>query len=108
MSLAVRLRDLRTAKGESLQDVADAIKVSKTHIWELEKGKSTNPSADLLKRLADHFNVTIAQLVGEDIENSERNPELMRMFRQAGELDDRDREILDATLQSLLRSRKGN
>lgn len=106
MSLAVRLRDLRTAKRESLQDVADAIKVSKTHIWELEKGKSTNPSTDLLKRLADHFSVTIAQLVGEDIEKSESDPELMRMFRQAGELDDRDREILDATLQSLLKSRK--
>lgn len=106
MSLAVRLRDLRTARGESLQDVADAIRVSKTHIWELEKGKSKNPSADLLKRLADHFSVTIAHLVGEDIESSENDQELMRMFRQAGELDPRDREILDATLQSLLRSRK--
>ena len=88
MSLAVRLRKLRTASRESLQDVADAISVSKTHIWELEKGKSTNPSADLLEKLANHFKVTIAHLVGEDIESSNDDPELMRMFRQAGNLDD--------------------
>ena len=40
MSLAVRLRELRADKKASLQAVADALSVSKPHVWELEKGKT--------------------------------------------------------------------
>jgi transcriptional regulator with XRE-family HTH domain len=65
MSLGVRLKELRIRKGESLQQVADAVSASKPHIWELEAGKSTNPSLDLLTRLAQHFNVSISHLLDE-------------------------------------------
>ena len=40
MSLARRVAKLRREKGQSLQDVADAVEVSKAHIWELEKGRA--------------------------------------------------------------------
>tara|TARA_B100000809_G_C14684172_1_gene368030 strand:+ start:186 stop:512 length:327 start_codon:yes stop_codon:yes gene_type:complete len=106
MSLANRLRELRVSKRESLQDVAEAVGVSKTHIWELEKGKSSNPSVELLRKFSDHFGISISQLIGESLEDPNASPELVRMFRQAGDLDDRERAILDATLKSLLNSRK--
>jgi transcriptional regulator with XRE-family HTH domain len=60
MSLAAKLKELRLKKGESLQQVADAVGVSKAHIWELEGGRSKNPGLELLRNLADHFNVTVA------------------------------------------------
>jgi len=105
MSLGAKLSELRRRKRESLQDVADAIGVSKTHIWELEKGRSQNPSVEMLAKLADHFAVTIASLVGEDPED-DADGQLMRMFRQAGELSEREREVLDDMIQSMRRRRR--
>ena len=66
MGLGARITKLRMEKRESLQDVADAVQVSKAHIWELEKGRTDNPSMGLVTKLADHFGVSISFLVGED------------------------------------------
>lgn len=65
LALSARLTRLRLAKGESLQQVADAVGVSKAHIWELEKGRTDNPSMALVTPLADHFGLSLAALVGE-------------------------------------------
>lgn len=105
-ALASRLRRLRLSKGDSLQRVADAVGVSKAHIWELEKARTDNPSMQLLTKLADHFRVKVAYLVGEDVEADDADLELQRMFRQAQDLDARDRESLDALLQSFLDRKK--
>ena len=64
MSLAERLRELRADKKVSLQAVADVIGVSKPHVWELEKGKTKNPSLELLKELAAFYGVTLDYLAG--------------------------------------------
>ncbi len=105
--LGQRINRLRLEKEESLQDVADAVGVSKAHIWELEKGRTDNPSMALVTRLADHFGVTVAYLVGEDIESPDADPDLQRMFRQAGKLDSRERAILDDMMKTLLSHRAG-
>ena len=106
MSVGRRINELRLKRGESLQAVADAVGVSKAHIWELEKGRTDNPSMGLVTRLADHFGVSIRYLVDEDIEAPDADEELSRMFRQAQELDDHDRRILDDMLQSFRRRRQ--
>lgn len=105
MSFAARLTELRTSQRQSLQDVADAVGVSKAHIWDLEKGRADNPTLQLIEGLADHFKVTVAFLVGEDRDAGDADLDLARMFRQAGDLDDRDRALLDDVLQSLLKRR---
>ena len=105
MGLGHRLTELRLAKKQSLQDVATAVTVSKAHIWEIEKGIANNPSMDLVTRLADHFGVSLATLVGEDVEAKDANPVLQRMFRQAQNLQPNERIILDEMMQSMLRNR---
>src|SRR5262249_50107777 len=105
MSLATRVASLRRKKGQSLQDVADAVAVSKAHVWELEKGKADNPSMALVTRLADHFGVSVAYLVGEDVESADADKQLQRMFRQAQKLAPNERAILDDMMQSLLKRR---
>jgi len=107
MSLGLRIAKLRRKQGESLQDVADAVGVSKAHIWELEKGRADNPSMGLVTRLADHFGTTVSSLVGEDIESSDADADLQRMFRQARKLDPRERDILDGMMKTLLAHRPG-
>ncbi len=47
-SLGSRLRLLREEAGELLQQVSAAIGASKAHIWEIEAGRSQNPSLDLV------------------------------------------------------------
>lgn len=66
MGIGARLKELRLRKGESLQQVADAVGASKPHIWELEAEKSTNPSLDLLTNLANHFGVAVSHLLDEN------------------------------------------
>ena len=63
MGIGARLKELRTRKGQSLQQVADAVGASKPHIWELEAEKSTNPSLDLLTKLAKHFGVPVSYIL---------------------------------------------
>ncbi|MCJ2011940.1 helix-turn-helix domain-containing protein [Methylobacterium sp. J-076] len=105
MSVGARITKLRLERSQSLQQVADAVGVSKAHIWELEKGRTANPSMALVTRLADHFGVSVAFLVGEDVGAPDADPQLQRMFRQAQKLDDRERAILDSMMQTLLDSR---
>lgn len=105
MGLGRRITELRLKKNESLQDVATAVDVSKAHIWELEKGRTNNPAMDLVTRLADHFGVSVAMLVGEDSRAKDADPQLQRMFRQAQKLKPNERQMLDEMMQSLLRNR---
>ena len=105
MSLGSRLTHLRLDKGQSLQEVADAVGVSKAHIWELEKGRTDNPSMALVSRLADHFGVSLAAMVGED-PLAEDAGKIGRMFRQAGDLNPDDLALLDDMMRTMLKRRK--
>lgn len=106
MTIGQRIRELRLSRDESLQDVAVAVGVSKAHIWELEKGRTDNPSMGLVTRLADHFGVSIRSLVDEDIDAADADEDLARMFRQARALDERDRRSLDDMIRSFLSRRQ--
>ncbi len=106
MALGARITDLRLRKGQSLQQVADAVGVSKAHIWELEKGKSENPSMLLVQRLAEHFGVSMGSLVGEDVNAADADPELVGIFRLASRLEPHERAILSDMMKSLLKRRR--
>jgi transcriptional regulator with XRE-family HTH domain len=63
MTMGDRLRELRLARGESLQKAATPVGCSKPHLWELERGITDNPTLDLLRRLAQHYGVTVSYLI---------------------------------------------
>lgn len=65
MGLAANLKKFRARKNKSLQEVADAVGVSKPHIWQLEKDADAKPSLELLKKLANYYKTSIAELIGE-------------------------------------------
>lgn len=94
MTVAARLKELRLRGAQSLQHVADAVGASKAHIWELEKGTSRNPSIELLTNLANHFDVSLAFLVGEDPDAPGEDPQLVAMYRDLKGLTDRDRDTI--------------
>lgn len=78
MAIGDRIKELRMRRGESLQQVADAIGASKAHIWELESNRSKNPSLDLMQKLAAHFRTSVAYLIEEPIGDLNRAEQFFR------------------------------
>lgn len=66
MDLASRLSGFRERRGVSLQAVADQCGCTKAHLWEMENGRSDNPTLKLLRRLAAFYGVPVAALIGDD------------------------------------------
>jgi transcriptional regulator with XRE-family HTH domain len=103
MSLARKLKQLRLKAKESLQDVSDAVGISKAHAWELETGRSTNPGLELLRKYADHFKVTVAYLSGEKAPLTD-DADALQFFREnEGRLTEKDWETLRTVAESLKR-----
>lgn len=101
MSFARKLHDLRIAKRLSLQDVADAVGISKAHVWNLEKGTTANPSMDLVVKLAELFRVRVADLVGENPDAMEEPAEMVAMFRDLKKLGERDLETIQMLMEQM-------
>lgn len=101
MQMNERLFNLRKKSGQSLQSVADAIGVSKAHIWDLEKGHSRNPSFELVQKLAKHFAVSIDVLTGGSPEPDRSEMQVERINRGLDELSERDRSAVEALINSL-------
>lgn len=99
MSLGAKLAELRLRKGESLQAVANAVGISKTHVWQLEKGSSENPSLELLRKLAGHFNVPLSYLASNASEATLDDVEAQQFFRDFKSLSDAERAVLKQTLE---------
>jgi transcriptional regulator with XRE-family HTH domain len=101
MGLATKLKQLRIRKNKSLQEVADIVGASKAHIWDLETGKSTNPGIDLLKKLGDCFDVSVAELIGENPVAADEDPMVVAMYRELKELTSDDRKALRVMIDHL-------
>src|SRR6267142_383608 len=101
MALGAKLTALRLKKGASLQEVADAVGVSKAHVWELEKGRSRNPSADLIKRLADYFGQDLEFLVGMEKSKVTEVEEAQLFYRDLKSLGKEDRDFILANIKML-------
>jgi transcriptional regulator with XRE-family HTH domain len=107
MSLGSEIKKLRIKRKESLQDVADAVKASKAHIWDIERGASRNPTMDLLNKLAAHFGVSVSFLVGEEFPNEMHN-DLVALYRDLKNLSDTDRDTIRTLAKSLSEKKQGN
>lgn len=60
-----RLRELRLAKGESQEQLAKILGVSRTSYTKYENGQH-DPSMEALNMLAEHFNVSVDYLLGRE------------------------------------------
>lgn len=107
MSLGAKLIELRQRAGLSLQEAADKLGISKTHLWSLEKGQSENPSLELLTKLANLYKVSIDYLAGTaSLEvATPGSAQALRFFRDFQELGEAEQKILQSTLEAF-KSRK--
>lgn len=61
--LGTKIRDLRKAKGYTLERLAVLTESSKSYIWELENKNPPRPSAEKIARIAQELGVTTDYLV---------------------------------------------
>lgn len=108
MDIGATLFSLREKTGESLQDVADKVGASKAHVWELEKGRSKNPSFDLVRKLAHHFGVSIEVLTGEVDEPDHKDVQIAQINRGLKALSERDRTIVQQMIETMSIKPGGN
>ncbi|MEI9986118.1 MAG: helix-turn-helix transcriptional regulator [Aliidongia sp.] len=61
--LGDKIRELRRAKGYTLEKLADLAESSKSYIWELENKNPPRPSADKVAKIAAVLGVTADYLI---------------------------------------------
>ncbi len=108
MSIGGKLKELRIQRNKSLQEVADAVGASKAHIWDLEKGNSKNPSMELLTNIAGYFKISVAELVGEDPNALNEEPEMVALYRDLKKLDPRDRDTIKTLVEKFKSHKSGD
>ena len=88
-----RIKDLRTERKMTLDQLADATDSSKSYIWELENKNPPRPSAEKLSGIAKALGVTVDYLLGTD-EQTKAEAEDVAFFRKYTELPPETREQL--------------
>lgn len=68
------LYNLREKKGETLEQVAESVKVSYVSLCRYETGKRM-PKMDILARLAKHYGVTVDSIMGSDTKKEPAIPD---------------------------------
>jgi transcriptional regulator with XRE-family HTH domain len=106
MSFSTKLRELRIRDGRSLQQVADAVETSKTHVWDMEQGNSVNPGRELLVKLAGYFRISVSELVGEDPNAAGEPSDLVAMYRDLKSLSPMDRKTIETIMRGFKDAKK--
>lgn len=104
-TFAKRLRKFRMVENLSLQQLADKVGASKAHIWDMEQGKTKNPSLSLLTELSRALKVPIKDLIGESEATDDQ--QLAPLFRELRGLDSADLELIKTMTEQLRARRNG-
>lgn len=78
-AIANRMREIREARGLSLQDVATRAGIAKSHIWEIERGRSANPTIATTVGIARALGVSLDHLTGLSAAQPDLHPEALRI-----------------------------
>lgn len=68
MNIGLRIKELREAKGLTLEELSDKIGVSRQQIWNYENGIN-HPKGDKINKMAQFFNVPVKFLKEGIMEN---------------------------------------
>ena len=113
MEIGSNVKKYRQIRGITLPDLAQQAGVSKAFLWEIESGKSKRPGAEVLFKIAEALNVTIAHLMGKEVNREAPNliePEInegLRSFINERKLQGRPLDPEDIKSLSFVQLRGG-
>ena len=98
--LGLKIRELRRARGLTLDDLAQATDSSKSYMWEIENKDVARPSGEKLNKIAAALGVTPEYLVDASRTEVTEDVQDTAFYRKYQQLDagakDTIRRILDA------------
>ncbi|MCZ4093357.1 helix-turn-helix domain-containing protein [Sinorhizobium psoraleae] len=95
-----KIKELRTKKGLTLDQLAATTGSSKSYIWELENKDPPRPSAEKLAAIAAALGVTTDYLIGRE-EVTLADAEDKAFFREYSQMPDDTREKIRAMARLL-------
>lgn len=78
-TVASRTNELRANRGYTLDDLAKRAGITKSHVWEIEQGRSTNPTVATCVALSRALGVSLEYLIGITSKAPALHPEAMRI-----------------------------
>lgn len=90
-----KLRRIRTGRGRTLEELAEAVGSSKAYIWQLENKKNAKPSAELLLRIADYLNESPNFFLDDSQDEPSENQMEDAFFRKYRKLSEEDKRTID-------------
>ena len=78
-TIAARMAGLRRERGLTLQEVADRAGIAKSHAWDIERGRSRNPTIAATAGIASALGVSLDYLAGMTIGRPDMHPDAMRI-----------------------------
>lgn len=101
-----RLRECRKIKGLSQNELAGQLHTNHSVIGKYERD-DVKPSIDVVKRLAEVLNTTIAYLLGEaETDELFRDPDMLRRLKEINALPEEDKRHILFNLDAVLRDVK--
>ncbi len=98
-----RLRDCRKAKNFSQNQLAGILSTNHSVIGKYERD-DVKPSIDVVKRLAEILNTTVAYLIGEaDTDDVFKDQEMLKRLKEINALSEKDKECILYNLDAVLR-----
>ncbi len=92
MPLGDKIRELRKAKGMTLEQLAAQTESSKGYIWELENRNTRKPSGEKLLKIAEALGVTAEFLLDDDKNSPDDTVLKSAFFRKFEKLKAGDQE----------------
>src|SRR5271167_3291717 len=74
MELSKRIRDLRYAKGWGPDELASRAKISRTALYQIERGNTSKPQAGTLRRISRALGVPLENLLTSTPISTEEGP----------------------------------
>mgnify|MGYP006293011855 CR=1 FL=1 len=109
MQLGDRILKLRKQKNWSQSDLAEKVGVTYAQIGRYET-KGAQPSADVLKKIADALDTTTDFLMYGDIDekakSSLKDAELLQQFNAVEQMNDDDRNIVKRLISAFITQNK--
>jgi len=105
MSVGERIKHLRKESELTQQQLADKVGITYIQIGRYETAKS-NPSADVLQKIAGVLNTTVDYLMSGGNEDQITDKELLQQFKEVQQLDKEDKHLVKTFIDAFLTKRK--
>ncbi len=87
--LGSKIKELRNARGYTLEKLAELTGSSKSYIWELENKNPPRPSAEKISKIAEQLGVTIEYLMDDGASITVEDATDARFYRKYQQMNEK-------------------